>query len=92
MASNQLTATTLAQSKLNQLVADGTWESSDSHGNFEEDYPEQTQYEKFTWEFETTNHEEKQSLKHIAITILWQHQNKSHSLKLSTTIFDPDNS
>ena len=91
-ATNHLTASTLAQSKLNQLIADGTWKTSDPDGDFEEEYPEQPQYNKFTWKFETQDHEEKQTLTHITIKIIWQSNNQPQTLQLSTTVFDPDNS
>ena len=73
-------ATTLAESKLNELVADGSWLTSGQGGDFAPDKPD------YRWECVTESHD--YGLSQVAVRVVWKERGQDRDLIVCTLASD----
>ena len=72
-------ATSLAQSKLNEMIADGSWQTSGTSGDFSPEHPE------FRWTVE--NGSGNYGTNEVAVHVTWTQRGQERSLTLSTLVY-----
>lgn len=77
-AKRQAEAATLAQARLDGLIATNDWTSASGEGDFAPEFPD------YKWRLESTARE--YDTTEIAITVTWQQQGGERSLTLATLI------
>ena len=71
-------AATLADAKLNELIADGTWETSGTTGDFEPDHPS------YTWTCENLSRDYGTS--EVVLHVKWLQRGAERTLSISTLV------
>ena len=74
-------AASLAQAKLNELIIDGTWQTSGTTGDFSPDHPE------YRWT--CANAARDYGTYEVALTVTWTQRGRERSLSLTTLVY-PD--
>jgi general secretion pathway protein I len=72
-------ATSLAQSKLNELIADGSWQTSGTSGDFSPEHPE------YRWTVE--NGSANYGTNEVAVRVTWTQRGQERNLSLSTLVY-----
>jgi type II secretory pathway pseudopilin PulG len=72
-------ATSLAQSKLNEMIADGSWQTSGTSGDFSPEHPE------FHWTIE--NASANYGTNEVAVRVTWTQRGQERNLTLSTLVY-----
>jgi prepilin-type N-terminal cleavage/methylation domain-containing protein len=80
-AKRQAEAASLAQSKLNELITDGSWQTSGSSGDFSPEHPD------YRWTCE--NASRNYGTNEVALHVTWTQRGQERSLTLSTLVY-PD--
>jgi general secretion pathway protein I len=73
-------ATALAESKLNELVTTGQWQSGGLSGDFGQDWPE------YRWEAAAANWEQP-SVRQLQVRVLWFARGRNYDVALSTLAY-----
>jgi type II secretion system protein I len=74
------TATQLAESKLNELLVEGTWSSGAGSGDFGNDYPN------YRWELQNGTWTENSSMTELTMTVYYSVQAQEHTVELTTLV------
>lgn len=77
-AKHRAEATTLAQAKLDELVATGEWTMALSEGDFAPEFPD------YKWRLERDSHE--YDTTELRLTVTWQQQGQDRTLTLATLV------
>ena len=72
-------AASLAQSKLNELITDGSWQTSGSSGDFSPEHPD------YRWTCE--NASRNYGTNEVALHVTWTQRGQERSLTLSTLVY-----
>jgi prepilin-type N-terminal cleavage/methylation domain-containing protein len=72
-------AASLAQSKLNEMLIDGTWQTSGSSGDFAPEHPE------YHWTCENAGRN--YGTNEVAIHVTWTQRGQERTLSLSTLVY-----
>jgi len=72
-------AATLAQSKLNDLIAEGTWNGS-NNGDFSPDHPD------YRWSCQNVTRD--YGVAEVMVTVIWQEKGQERRLNLATFVND----
>ena len=75
-------ATVLAQAKLNDLIAEGTWNQTQGSGDFAPDHPE------YRWT--CASEQRDYGLDQVTVTVTWSERGQDRSLNLSTLASESD--
>lgn len=72
-------AATLAESKLNELIADGSWQTSGTTGSFAPDHPE------YTWTCENVSRD--YNMNEVRLQVKWVQRGAERTLDVSTLVY-----
>ncbi len=90
ITAKRMQATTLAEEKLNELVASGDWQGNAGGGDFGDDGPG------FKWQASTEDWTDSnlpvQNLSQVDVTVTWTSRRVEHSVKMSTLVYVPTTS
>jgi general secretion pathway protein I len=74
----------LAESKLNELIATGQWQSGQTSGDFGTDWPDyHWQASIGSWQYDTTS----AGLQQLDVQVTWMYRNRPDSVALSTLTY-----
>ncbi len=79
LAAQRLTATTLAQARLNEIIATHDYTAPQQQGDFGEDYPAFT-WTAYAYDFDT-------AVKEIEVVVTWMSHAGEQNVKLTTLMF-----
>jgi general secretion pathway protein I len=87
VTAKRMLATTLAEEKLNELVATGDWQSNAGGGDFGDDGPG------FKWQSSTSQWNDPdltvQNLSEVDVTVTWNARRVDHTVTVSTLVYVP---
>ena len=90
LAKQRNLATSLAESKLNEIIATNDWQTGGLSGDFGDDAPG------YTWSANVTQYSDPdlttQDLQQIDLTVSWKSRSTTREVVLSTLVFVPDTS
>ena len=78
-ARHKAEAAVLAQSKLSELVATRSWQTSERHGDFGEDHPD------YEWSVELSNWD-RSTLQQLDVHVLWTSRGQEQAVTVSTLV------
>lgn len=80
-ARQRLEATSLAQSKLAELVTTGAWQSGELSGDFGEEWPA------YSWAAEVSTYPTGAGLQELDLTVSWKSRGRDYSIELNTLVY-----
>jgi len=83
LARDRVQAAGLAEARLNELLADGTWESGDQADEFGPDRPG------WRWEVTVENWTDT-LLRQVTVTVTWPTRGRQYSLSITTLAYSGD--
>lgn len=72
-------AAMLAQSKLNELIADGSWQNGGNQGDFSDQAPG------FAWSFQTQSWTDSRMIQ-LAVTVTWKRRGRAQSVVVGSLV------
>jgi prepilin-type N-terminal cleavage/methylation domain-containing protein len=82
MARQQAEASTLAHSKLMELVATGDWQQAEQAGDFSPDWPT------YRWTLQVSDYSDGK-MQQLDLSVLWDVRGQEHSVTLTTLVYPP---